>query len=271
MPTEPTATDSVEIYIASEADSLKIFNDSLFAAQDTLTADSVQQSIVVEPLQPAGFEGIPRKESFATQSSVTLLLLVQFFFLAFSFQVIVRQTVSFFKSFDFSRQTSIFTSREIIQTILLFVFSNLNISLLFYLLFSGEPTLIWLDLLPILIGFIVLFLFKATVFRFLGYVFFDKILARYWIQSNFVVLVLFNMLIFPMLVWVIYFRAPDSYLLYTAIFGAVSALALVIYRLLNIFTTRIYSFFHIILYLCTLEIMPLLLLYFVLTKMQILN
>lgn len=249
------------------ADSLSV--DSLIV-QDSLAVDTLQQIVTVEPA-PTGFEGIPRTESFATQNSVTLLLLLQFFFLAFSFQSIARQSNSVFKTPDFSRLTTLFTGKEMVQTILLFIFLCINSSLLFYILFSGQQTLLWLDFLPIVAGFAILFLFKIAVYRLLGFVFFNKNIAGFWIQINFVVLALLNTLVFPVLVWVIYFRAPALYILYAAAIGAVIALAMVIYHLFKIFPIRISSFFHIILYLCTLEIMPFLLLYFILTKAQIFN
>ncbi|MDR1699437.1 MAG: DUF4271 domain-containing protein [Prevotellaceae bacterium] len=261
-----------ETYIAFEADSLSVVDDSLAVVQDSLAIDTLQQTVTVEPPEPTRFEGTPRKESFATQGSVTLLLLLQFFFLAFSFQFIVRQSGSVFKTLDFSRQTTtLFTGKEILQTLLLFVFSCLNLSLLFYILFTGQPILLWLDFLPIAAGFVILFLFKIAVDRLLGFVFFNKNITSFWIQIRFVVLVLLNALIFPVTVWVIYFRAPIFYLLYAAVIAAFIALVMAIYRLLRIFPIRLSSFSHIILYLCILEIMPFLLLYFVLTKMQIFN
>jgi hypothetical protein len=284
MPVQPSAIDSIGMRATTfSADSLAFAGDSLrldslsvdslaidSLAVNTTAVDTLQQTVTIEPLR---YEGIPRKESFASQSSVTLLLLLQFFLLAFSFQVIIKKSVLLFKSFnsslDVSHPKSLFTGGELIQSFLLLAFACINLGLLFYLFFSGQATLRWLDFLPILLGFLLLFFFKNMMCRLLGYVFFDKKLAIFWIESNFHIYILVNILIFPMLVWVLYFQASGLYLLYTAIVGAIIGFALATYRLLMIFPIRLYSSFQIILYLCALEIAPVLLLFFVLKQLQI--
>jgi len=269
MPVQPA--DSVATYIAHSADSLIFFNEPLSFVQDSLAVDSIaadtlQQIITVETPVQIRYEGIPRAETFASQSGVTFLLLLQFFLLAFSFQIIVRQPGAIFKSIshslDLSHQKALFTSNEVIQSFFLLVFSSLNLGFLFYIFFTGQHLLVWLDFLPIALGFFLLFLLKIAVFRLLGFVFFDKSIAIFWIQNNFSIHIFFNIITFPVLVWVIYTQTSDLYLLYTAVLTAVASICILIYRLLIIFPIRIYSFFHIILYLCTLEIAPIFLLYF---------
>ena len=281
MPAEPTAIDSIQASAASAADLPSFVSEALplapdsFAVDtsvvDTAAIDTVRQIVTIEPQR---YEGIPRKETFASQSGVTLLLLLQFFLLASSFHLIIKPLRSLFKplsALDLSHQKALLTSREMIQSILLIAFSCINLAFLFYIFFTGKNLLLWQYFLPVVLGFFVLLVLKTAVFRLLGYVFFNKIIASFWIQTNFSICILFNILIFPLLVWVIYFQASDLYLLYTAVVLAIIGFFVLIYRLLIIFQIHIYSSFHIILYLCTLEIAPFLLLYYIMFQWQIFN
>lgn len=106
------------------------------------------------------------------------------------------------------------------------------------------------------------FLLKYFVIRLLCYVFFDKKVLLLTINSYFNLLIFFGIFLFPLLIFNIYAISPiaDVVEIIGVTIAVVIAL-LVVLKLIQIFFSKLLDFFYILLYLCTLEILPILALF----------
>jgi hypothetical protein len=134
--------------------------------------------------------------------------------------------------------------------------------LLWYAVVSSYVLLLLTDtfLYPIL--FVVVasyFGLKWVFFRFVGYVFGLKDVARSFSTDYFVIVAIFGLLLFPICCCRVYMLDVPNLVWYIllSIMGLLVLITLFI-KLLQIFYTGISSLFYIFLYLCTLEILPLL-------------
>ena len=100
---------------------------------------------------------------------------------------------------------------------------------------------------------------KWVLIRFIGYVFGLKDVVRAFLTDYFVIVALLGLLLLPFVFGMIYMPAVSDFVWY----GVLSILGLLVLiilfiKLLQIFYTGISSLFYIFLYLCTSEILPLL-------------
>ncbi len=100
---------------------------------------------------------------------------------------------------------------------------------------------------------------KWVLIRFIGYVFGLKEVVRAFLTDYFVIVALLGLLLLPLVFAMIYMPAVSDFVWY----GVLSILGLLVLiilfiKLLQIFYTGISSLFYIFLYLCTSEILPLL-------------
>ena len=100
---------------------------------------------------------------------------------------------------------------------------------------------------------------KWVLIRFIGYVFGLREVARAFLTDYFVIVALLGLLLLPLVFGMIYMPAISDFVWYGVllIMGLLVFITLFI-KLLQIFYTRFSSLFYIFLYLCTSEILPLL-------------
>ncbi len=147
---------------------------------------------------------------------------------------------------------------------LLFVYNSSLALLLYKLAIIYSPGLLinvhgFFLFLGIFAIFIVLSLIKAVVVTFIGNVFKTTRSAHDYLVNNMIFNIVTGLLLFPAVIFCIYIDEP----VYLWIAGFIVVILLV-YRFIRSFmiglsNTR-YSIFYLFLYLCTLEILPLLLL-----------
>jgi len=111
------------------------------------------------------------------------------------------------------------------------------------------------------LGVTVFFLFKYLSFAFFGNIFFDKATLRNWLKSYstlFCVCGIVLILISALLLCNVNISAEILYII--GFIGIGITLILMLYKLIQIFFYKGYSIFYLLLYLCALEIMPVLVL-----------
>ncbi len=233
-------------------------------AIDTLAKDTV----VLHPTVAfAGYEGIPLAKTIASEPIVPALLLFLFLFTAYTIvkgHKIIKETV---KDFFYLRQrSSIFIDSLSGQSFLQNNFTVLfvgSVGLFLHIVFFNDANLIGNFDNPTL--YLALFtgialtaiLLKVIIFKLLGYIFFDKNSTDIFIRGYFTALFTLGIVLFVVDIALIY--TPAFLFLPILIISLIAVLVtfiLIVYKTSQIFLNGIESLFYIILYLCSLEILP---------------
>src|ERR1035437_8244890 len=190
----PIIKDTIPQFI----DSLKVVADSLTKIH---TIDSIQKATVDSihqlSLIPTGFIGKPLPETLNSNPFVTISLLILFllfvYVLTYGRKMILETTKDFFY---LKERSSIFidsTANALQLKICLVLIFLGSIGLFLYSLYfhgdtiiSFQEKLLYLSLFfAIALAFLV---FKILVFKFLGYVFFDKNISSIFIKGYFTII-----------------------------------------------------------------------------------
>ena len=243
--------------------------DSLARVDSLATIDSlrVADSIKLMIHRTSGFIGTPHPSMAQNESWVFLVLVALFFLLAFSISrsgSLISETVKNF--FHAKERSSIFSKATVndFQIRLFIIFFSIGVvSLYSYFSFHRQGT--DFSILKFSLFLLVTTLFfgmKSIVFDIIGYVFLDSGSLKMAKESYFNILSLLGMILFPLLVIQIYI--PYNMGNTTEIISltaCILAYILVILKLFQIFFRKIVASFYILLYLCTLEFLPLIALY----------
>lgn len=110
------------------------------------------------------------------------------------------------------------------------------------------------------------FMLKSMMYSFVNWVFFDKTKILHWRLSNRFVLITETWLLFPTLLVIVYFNL--SVHLATLMFVSVLVFVkmLLIYKEIQIFFPKFSVFLHLFVYLCALEVMPLVAIWALMTQ-----
>ncbi len=208
------------------------------------------------------FEGIARNLQFSNQ--IEIFASLGFLFLLFCF-IIVRYSSIFLEKIKilYSKKNS--NSRDLISNanksqynLLIFIFSIASLSLSAHLLichFSEKCSLINL---AYYIGLFLSFLFiKYILFRIVGFTFLNKQRTNEYIQVYFALINSIAVLFF--LTSIIFVFQAESWrnillIIYLSIIGV--HFLILMFKLSQLFLNKAISLFYIFLYLCTLEILP---------------
>lgn len=209
------------------------------------------------------FEGEPIPQLPHNESWIFGLLFVFFIFFIFSLNRSYSWIEDTLKNITkVKTRNSIFsktTAEEYQSRFLLVLFSVGVITLYLYLTFY--PTIIvnlkvysWLFLSSLVFLFL-----KDMLTKMVAYTFLDKELLKIGAESFYNTLSFLGILLFPLLVLKIYFYDGLNVKLFDtlALIFTFSALFFLTIKYFQIFYRKILDFFHILLYLCTLEILPL--------------
>ena len=266
-----------------QQDTIQVLSDSTSAIPDSLASldslakmDSLARmdslKAVADSLKaiaqiPKGFLGIPHPSLPQTESWVFIMLLVLLFLLVYSVSnsaSLIAETVKSF--FQVKERSSIFskaTVNDFRLRLLLVIFSIGVFSLYIYLImftpdrpFSIKTYGYFLILTGLFFGI------KALLFNVIAYVFLTPSSQKLARESYLNIVSVLGVSLFPFLILQIYI---PSYLYNTieiiSLILCIAACILVIIKLFQIFFHKIVASFYILLYLCTLEILPLIILY----------
>ena len=219
----------------------------------------------------SGFEGTPISYSPRTDDAIALTLLACFFLSSIALARGKKFLSQQVKEFVLHRErTSIFDSSTAadVRYLLVLVLQTCVLSGITFLNYFHDtcPALMNrvspLLLLGIYVGFcLAYFLLKWLIYMFLGWTFFDKNKTNIWLESYSALIYYVGFALFPFVLFLVYF---DLSLTNLVIIGAIILIftkILMFYKWIKLFFHQFSGLFLLILYFCALEIVPCLLLY----------
>lgn len=237
------------------------FTDSLSTPDTIIPTRLIHETVSIR------YDGNPLPSNPQTENWVFGVVFMLFIFFIFSINRSYSWIVDAIKNITKVRtRSSIFsktTVDEYQSRFLLTIFSVGVISSYLYLsLKTTDNITLSKYLLLFLIGLIYLFV-KEYISKLIGYVFIDRELYKAGKETYYNTLSFLGFLLFPLLVLKIYFHDGMNVKIFDqiAIIFSISALIFITIKYFQIFYQRILDFFHIMLYLCTLEILPLIIMY----------
>ncbi len=242
-------------------DSIQIAKDSILKTQTrTDSVISIPDSFPKEP-------GVLRSDTFRNESWVFAVVLILFLFLIYAAKKSfgwIRESVANFNRVK--TRASLFsnaTQSEYKSRHLLTLFSVGVISLLVYVLIRPVDSKIYsLTFALLYLSLLVFILIKNLIFNLLAYTFFEKEIAKLAKEQYYLVFSFLGISLFPFLLARIYLPDIDyQTIIYISIFIALIYPFILVIKLMQIFSGKILELFYILLYLCTLEIIPLFMLY----------
>ncbi len=249
-----------------------VSSDSSAVIQDTILDSHIaQQSMfTTHQLQVNDFQ--PSFKNYISNDWITIHLIVCLLLLGWTRVYFGKRLKQILKAFFSVRQTNtliregnIFRERISIPLLIIYLVSfSLLIYLAFVELLQGSFfDFTGVQLFSVIMLFVLISWFiKNVVLNFVGFVFRNNLILSDYIYTNFIFNILIGIILMPVIIISIYISAKE--IIY---FGILLWLLTHLYRLVReLFTGLSYvefSLFYRILYLCTLEIIPLL----VLTKL----
>lgn len=117
-------------------------------------------------------------------------------------------------------------------------------------------------LLAIYIGICLAYLFlKWLVYSSLGWIFFDESRTSLWLESYSTLLYYLGLALFPLVLFIVYFDLDLQITLIIGLFLWLFAKILMLYKWIKLFCNNLYGYVLLILYFCALEIVPCIMLY----------
>lgn len=99
---------------------------------------------------------------------------------------------------------------------------------------------------------------KRYIYRFINWIFFDKAKNNLWTDAYFFILSIFGMLLLPVTLLAVYGNLPFHLSIIIPVFLFLLMNLIFIYKCFSIFFSQLHGSFYLFLYFCTLEILPLL-------------
>lgn len=236
------------------------------------TDSGVDSTMIFETIKsivhvPHGFLGIPLPSLPQTENWVFSILIFLFFIFVFSISRssgLILETVKTF--FQLKERSSIFsktTFNDFRFKFFLILFSIGVLSLYAYLIIHGSTSEFSIKEYGYFLVVTSLFFgIKSLLLDLLGYVFLDPKSLKMAKTSYFNILSFLGIVLFPFLILHIYMPGSLSYLIeIISLIICLIAFILIIIKLFQIFLHKTLASFYILLYLCTLEFLPLIALY----------
>lgn len=220
-----------------------------------------------------GVAGDPIPYTIANDDLITSLLLGCFILGCVSFSqsknFILRHVKNFFHAPRSGTTVIGETTVEIRFQLFLCLLTSLLLGILYFLYmraFLGDTFILeQYKIIGICTGIIgIYFMFKAFLYWFTGWVFFDKRSTGQWMKTFLFILSSEGLLLFPLVMLQAYFNLSINHSIVYSLFVIILIKILSLYKSYVIFFGRGLAFLQIILYFCALEIVPLLTLWSVL-------
>ena len=251
-------------------ETLPSYKDMGFFQGDSLLHPEVE-------IKQMGFSGIPRSYQLWRDDWVTLFVLICFLLLVVVLKKtrfnITAQTKDFFfpsknaqkeekAENNNSLQTSLFMMfiLSIMGGLGMFVFTQNHLDL-----FLGQISPYMLIALYIGI-WVIYFLTKVILSSFVNWIFFDKTKRKLWQKAVFYLTTAESLLFIPVIIVTVYFNLPANISLWIIVAIGLLIKILLLYKTFLIFFSKFYGTLHLIVYFCTLEIMPLLVVFKILIR-----
>ncbi len=255
---------SVEEGISTYFGSSSFLNIKEFAPYVLLTSPVEDKSQKLFRLVP-GKQGAPLHHTVQQQVWFMPIMLVMFALYGWIYKNFSKLMVQDFKEFFYPNGRENVPSYSVGETsrmkVLLHIISVFSVSIFAYFVlvdfFHYTPRPFGISFLGVLLVFVIYVIFKMLTMRLLCYVFFNRdVLSS--VRSYFSTITsTLAMVLFVVSIFAAY--APNviaSTSLYVGLIFCAIAVLLYLYKILSIFFTGMSSLFYLILYLCTLEILP---------------
>ncbi len=256
-----TLSDSARIAL----DSLQL-RDSILRADSLALADSIAYADSVQLHAFKGYDGLLLPQDPSNQPWVFVLLLLSFGLIVLSFiRSIIPPWQNITNYFSSKDRTSIFSKTSIDsfeQKLYFFTFSSITISLIGYLIFHKTGNAFSLITYSKFYAATLLFFAVKYIFtKIIEFVFFDKNTTKLLLDSYLNMLTIVSILMYLLILFQLYAGQNSIQLTsYTTLTFIVFGLLIFSIRLLQIFLHKFADSLYLMLYLCTLEILPVLLL-----------
>jgi len=219
----------------------------------------------------SGFEGTPISYSPRTDDAIALTLLVCFFLSSIALARGKKFLSQQVKDFVLHRErTSIFDSSTAadVRYLLVLVLQTCVLSGITFLNYFHDTCPALMDhvssllLLGIYVGFcLAYFLLKWLLYMFLGWTFFNKNRTNMWLESYSALIYYIGFALFPFVLFLVYFDLSFTNLIIIGSIILIFTKMLMFYKWIKLFFHQFGDLFLLILYFCALEIVPCLLLY----------
>lgn len=225
--------------------------------------------LMVRGVYQKGLAGEPRNMSVGSSDILALLLVFSFLLVASAYRdghKLLFQMVRYL--FDVKERVSIFVDSTMNESRLRFsllIQTFILEGIVIYCAYSNYSPAIAESHLPLVVGggIVAVFLFYLSqflVYQLLGYVFSDRLSVRLWIESFVSVNSLLGIVLYPIVLSILYLPYSITFNLILVAICYILSRIIFIYKGAKIFLRDSYGLVYFILYLCTLEIAPLLLL-----------
>jgi hypothetical protein len=231
---------------------------NIIPVKDSLLKNSDSLKVNVEVKK----EGIPFQPSFTHNNWIFGLLLLFFILSVYginrSFSWLTDAIANLFKVRTRSSIFSKSTLTDFPSKLLLIAVSSGVISLYIYLHLNGSGVFQLNDYLFCFLAGILFLVFKNILMNLTGFVFLEHDLFKNGKEQTLILFTFTGLLIFPLTVLRIYLSTRTNAIIFDeiALLIWIFMLIFITFKLFQIFFHKILDFFYIMLYLCTLEILP---------------
>lgn len=208
------------------------------------------------------FSGTTLPDYFHREDWVAATLFILFFIIVFahasSGHSILSGCKDLFKTPKRNELTQKVTFTDYLARLFMITTANFVISLLIYTGLTNKSTIspqLFIQVSAITLAF---FFLKFLSMKFIGFVFLTPDKTRIGITSYFNIIILTGIILYPLLVLKIYLVSGAYASIFDISILAIALIAMILttVKIFQIFYIKILDFFYIMLYLCTLEILP---------------
>lgn len=260
-------TDTLLLFRQGRSVSAKADSDSLQQA----TVHTVQEVGHTMQETDSGFEGTPIPYSPRTDDAISLTLLACFFLSSIALSRGKKFLSQQVKDFVLHRErASIFdssTAADVRYLLVLILQTCVLSGITFFNYFHDTCPALVSHVSPLLLQGIYVglclayFLLKWLAYMFLGWVFFDKNRTNIWLESYSALIYYVGFALFPFVLFLVYFDLSFTNLIIIGFIILIFAKILMFYKWVKLFFHQFSELFFLIVYFCALEIIPCLLLY----------
>lgn len=244
---------------------------------DSVLIDTVKPVLQKEIIHP-GLKGTPVPYHLQSDIGVAAALLFCFFMTAYVLARGKRFLIQQVKDFALTKErASIFTTATVSDfryRLLLLFQTCILFGICFFDYFHTVTPVLFEQRLPLVVLTIyvvvcTVYLFlKWQIYRFLGWVFFDKAKSGIWLESYSVILYYLGFLLYPVVLLTVYTDVADHIWVPLVLALVIFAKILMFYKWLKVFFSNMYGILYLIVYFCALELIPTLLIYQVLVHIN---
>lgn len=258
----PQISDSARLVLDSIHVRDSLLRDSVARVDSIIRADSLAKADSIQRHLMSGFEGTVSGSAPSGQWWVFVIMLALFGVVAFAvIRSIIPPSQIIKGLFDTKNKSSLFNKTSIDsleQRVYFFVFSVVTISMLAYVtLYRGDGKGALYYFVAYTVAFLAFLLVKYLVVKLLEYVFFGRNALKIMIDTYLNILSVLSVLIYVYLLLYLYspFVLTGINEIAVIIVIVISMLALVVVLAQN-YLHKFVDFLYLMLYLCTLEIIP---------------